>query len=471
MRRGMPMLCVMLAVTACAVRIPADPRCDVDGDGAVADLEGCSGPIDCDDADPLRVPGRMDIPYNGRDEDCDGQDLLDSDGDGHDSNAHGGADCNDQDANVSPATLEVPYDGFDQDCSGQDLVDVDGDGFASSLVTGGTDCDDQDSLRHPGAVDLCDGIDQDCDGMDGVEGDVLYDGIDQDCDGIPANDGDGDGFGSVVVEGGDDCDDDDETVHPDAEEVACDGVDQDCDGGDLQDADGDGANGCGLLASDCDDADPARAPGWDEVCGNGVDEDCDGIDVPDADGDGHACNTDCDDSSSSIFPGAPERPYDGIDQNCDGFDPVDLDGDGLASVLAGGTDCHDDLPEEGQAGIYNPDQPLEQADPHAGLVPIPAGSFIMGSSDEEVPESSRPAHEVTLGGYCIERYEVDNARYARCVDAEECYPPIYTSGPRRSYYYGTPAYDHYPVLYLYDEDVLRFCAWACLLYTSPSPRD
>ena len=454
------MACGLMAVTACAVRIPADPRCDVDGDGAVVALEGCTGPLDCDDADPLRLPGHDEIPYNGRDEDCDGQDLLDADGDGHDSHVQGGDDCNDQDAGVSPDTLEIPYDGFDQDCSGQDLVDVDGDGFAAAQVTGGVDCDDGDALRHPGAYDLCDGIDQDCDGMDGVAYDILYDGIDQDCDGVPADDCDGDGFASVVVPGGDDCDDRDDAVHPGAEDEACDGIDQDCAGGDLEDADGDGATGCGPDAADCDDADPARAPGRQEICGNEIDEDCDGIDVPDGDGDTQPCDADCDDSSAAVHPGALEVPYDGIDQDCDGTDVNDLDGDGLVSVLAGGTDCFDDLAEDAQVGIYNPDQPLEQADPYAALVPIPDGPFLMGSSDEEVLESSRPVHEVTLGGYCIDRYEVSNARFARCVEAGVCYPPYYYSVPNRSSYYGNSTYDSYPVVYLTDEDAMRFCAWA-----------
>ncbi|MBI2896067.1 MAG: hypothetical protein HYY06_21085 [Deltaproteobacteria bacterium] len=65
-------------------------------------------------------------------------------------------------------------------------------------------------LRHAVSGPRVDGIDQNCDGMDGV-------------------DADGDGHASWMS-GGDDCDDDDETVFPEAPELGGDGIDQDCDG-------------------------------------------------------------------------------------------------------------------------------------------------------------------------------------------------------------------------------------------------
>ncbi len=118
--------------------------------------------------------------------------------------------------------------------------DEDGDGYGSGVPTAcptgvpnELDCDDQDARIHPSAYEVCNGVDDDCD--------ELVDDDDEVVDGLPFYaDGDGDGYGGEEIltlcsaeAGGalspEDCDDDDPTVHPGAEEF-CDGVDRDCDG-------------------------------------------------------------------------------------------------------------------------------------------------------------------------------------------------------------------------------------------------
>ena len=198
---------------------------------------------------------------------------------------------------------------------------------------------------------------------------------------------DGDGYGAE-----EDCDDEDASIHPGADEV-CDGLDNDCDG-DIDedggtpwyaDADGDGygdsdavTTACEIPsghvadASDCDDADPETHPNAPERC-DGLDNDCDGvIDEEleelwhlDADGDGYgdpgvtidSCDpgdgwvgpdmaTDCDDGDPAVNPAATEI-CNGVDDDCDGVVDEDLestwyadaDGDGFGDPEAASFGC------------------------------------------------------------------------------------------------------------------------------------
>lgn len=119
------------------------------------------------------------------------------------------------------------------------------------------------------------------------------------------------------VAGGDDCDDQDPDIGPNATETWYDGVDQNCDGNDL-DADEDGFE----ISEDCDDGDAGAFPGNEETWYDGVDQDCDGNDA-DQDLDGHAASvvggTDCDDTDAMVGPGNPDGGIPGLDDDCDGL--------------------------------------------------------------------------------------------------------------------------------------------------------
>jgi hypothetical protein len=187
---------------------------------------------------------------------------------------------------------------------------------------------------------------------------------------VPPVDADEDGWFSY-----EDCDDNDERIHPGAPEF-CDGIDTDCDGRNdppdavdaqiwFRDADNDGFGtpldtipSCDHPGSswvendlDCDDMDRDVHPEAEEVC-DGIDNDCDGVVDPDdsldavewffdADGDGHGgaaesymgCSSsgvewvsgsgDCDDMIPEVHPEAIEY-CDGIDSDCSGSEATEI---------------------------------------------------------------------------------------------------------------------------------------------------
>ena len=134
----------------------------------------------------------------------------DNDGDGYSENQ---GDCDDANAAVYPGATDIPENGIDEDCDGQDAVDPDstdddGDGYTENEG----DCDDANSAVYPGATDTPgNGIDEDCDGQDAVD----PDDVDDDDDGYSENEGD--------------CDDTVFAINPDATEVFNNGIDDDCD--------------------------------------------------------------------------------------------------------------------------------------------------------------------------------------------------------------------------------------------------
>ena len=161
--------------------------------------------------------------------------------------------------------------------------------------------------------------------------DIPSNGIDENCDGadsIDPNllDKDSDGF--TPFQG--DCNDNNQTIHPGAQEIPNNGIDEDCDQGDLIDLDllDQDQDGYTPAQGDCDDSNPEMHPNATEIPDNGQDDDCnpsspDGPSTTDADQDGYTpAQGDCNDNDITTNPGAIDFPGDGIDQNCDGVDSV-----------------------------------------------------------------------------------------------------------------------------------------------------
>jgi len=161
---------------------------------------------------------------------------------------------------------------------------------------------------------------------------ILYNGIDDDCDPNTLDDDfDQDGYGIL-----DDCDDSDSSINPDMSEIPYNSIDDDCNPLTLDDdLDGDGFT----QVDDCDDTDANVNSSMVEEPYNGVDDDCNPETLDDdLDGDGYILADDCDDSDATINSDQVEVPYNGIDDDCDSttFDD-DLDQDGYLAA----DDCDD----------------------------------------------------------------------------------------------------------------------------------
>jgi len=323
-------------------------------------------------------------------------------------------DSDDSDAGVNPGATEVPYNGKDDDCNpATPDDDLDQDGYLLA-----SDCDDNDAAVHPGATEVCNDIDDDCDGK-----------IDEGLTKTYYQDNDGDTYGNPTVSqkacsqptgyvsDNTDCDDNDGNEHPGQTWY--------------KDADGDGypdgttdttsctrpsgykvASELTATSGDCDDADGNEHPGqtWYKDADNdgysdgttdttsctrppsykvaselaatsGDCDDNDGNEHPgqtwyrDIDNDGYSDGTtdttsctrpmgykvaselisasgDNDDSDAGVNPGATEVPYNGKDDDCNPATPDDdLDQDGY--LLASDCDDNDAAVHPGATEVCN----------------------------------------------------------------------------------------------------------------------
>ncbi|WP_222983995.1 putative metal-binding motif-containing protein [Flagellimonas meishanensis] len=132
----------------------------------------------------------------------------------------GAFDCNDDDSSINPGVLATYYPDLDNDGYGDGLgqtisvpiCDPTPEGYAAN----GDDCDDTNAGANPGAGQITYYLDLDNDGYGNEE---IYN-IVEPCEEVPEN--------SSLMAG--DCNDQDPTINPDAEDNPNDGIDSNCDG-------------------------------------------------------------------------------------------------------------------------------------------------------------------------------------------------------------------------------------------------
>jgi eukaryotic-like serine/threonine-protein kinase len=97
------------------------------------------------------------------------------------------------------------------------------------------------------------------------------------------------------------------------------------------------------------------------------------------------------------------------------------------------------------------------------LVCVPAGEFSMGAANDDplAHADEKPQHQVYLDAYWIDRTEVTNASFAKCLAAGTCRPKVYDTETKTYVAYAVhPDYQNYPAFLYEDEAAAAYCQWA-----------
>ena len=92
------------------------------------------------------------------------------------------------------------------------------------------------------------------------------------------------------------------------------------------------------------------------------------------------------------------------------------------------------------------------------MVYVPAGEFLMGSPPGEGEDSEHPQHTVYVSEFSIDKTEVTNAQYRKCVQAGTCREPTTCDWAEPTYSDSSKA-DH-PMVCVSWQDAKAYCEWA-----------
>ena len=110
----------------------------------------------------------------------------------------------------------------------------------------------------------------------------------------------------------------------------------------------------------------------------------------------------------------------------------------------------------------------DEAEIPAGMVLIPAGSFEMGSDDEDALGDEQPVHTVHLDAFYMDEYEVTNAQFKAFVDANPEWQKVASNerfhGFRYLHHWNGNTYPsgkaNHPVVFVSWYAAMAYAAWA-----------
>jgi formylglycine-generating enzyme required for sulfatase activity len=96
------------------------------------------------------------------------------------------------------------------------------------------------------------------------------------------------------------------------------------------------------------------------------------------------------------------------------------------------------------------------------MVYVPGGIFSAGTNCGEADCGMKPVKSLFVDPFWIDKTEVTNEMYARCVAENVCTPPYsYTEASSYSHreYYNDPSFANYPVVYVDHAQADTYCGW------------
>ena len=97
------------------------------------------------------------------------------------------------------------------------------------------------------------------------------------------------------------------------------------------------------------------------------------------------------------------------------------------------------------------------------LLCVPAGEFSMGASetDSQANADEKPKHTILLDAFWIDRTEVTNANFAKCLADDACHPKIYDQSALTYIPYAVhPDFQNFPALVYEADAAADYCQWA-----------